>query len=185
MRPRHGSDYAFAMADESFQFEPIEFRKTTHAEMGMFDGDHTHGDDYGAGQLLSLAVAKKQKALLFVVRFGPGIDAAAVGWKPEDTGDVELVLFEKKGRFLGGINRQAPERYVWMTGEKIDLLDGIERERGRDGRYAAHWFCSRHLKTYSGGAHLTVEVRIKKGLLGGWKEIVVKVPKKELYVASL
>lgn len=173
------------MSELDLDFRPLEFRKTSHNELRppIFDGDHTYGDDFGAGQLLSLHHAKKAKALLFVVRFTAGPDAATAGWHPDDTGEVEFLLMEKQGRYVGTITRQAPEGFCSLGMDKFAILDGLGHGPGGGGRRIAHFFCSRYMSGFQGLVHLTVTVYIRRGWFGGWKEIVVKVPKKDLYVA--
>ena len=177
------------MSELDLSFRPLEFQKTSHGDLRppIFDGDHTYGDDYGAGLLVSLACARKEKALLSVVRFTAGPDAATAGWALDDVGEVEFILFEKKGRYIGGINRQAPGKFVWMAGENIQILDifGPGSAPGHRGRRAAHYFCQHHIRGFHGTAKLAVTIYLRRGWLGGWKEIVVKVPKNGLYVARL
>ncbi len=168
------------------EFQILEFRETTHGDLTppIFDGDSSYGDDYGVGQLVSLACSKKEKALMFVVRFSAGPDAAAAGWGPEDVGEVEFVVLERKGRYFGSISRQAPQGFVKTLEEGMQILDvfGPGPAPGHEGRNAAHFFCYRF--GFRQNVCLPVTVYIRKGWLGGWKEIVVKVPKKTLYVAT-
>ena len=168
------------------EFKVLDFRETKHGDLRppIFDGDHTYGDDYGVGQLVSLACAKKEKALIFVVYFSAGPDAAAADWRPGDMGEVEFVVFEKKGRYFGSISRQTPQGFVKTLDEGMQLLDvfGPGPAPGHKGRTAAHFFC--HRFGLRQNVCLSVTVYIRKGWLGGWKEVVVKVPKKTLYVAT-
>lgn len=168
------------------EFKILAFRETTHGDLKppIFDGDYTHGDDCGVGQLVSLACAKKEKALMLVVRFSAGPDAADAGWGAEDAGEVEFVVFERKGRYFGSISRQAPQGFVETLEKGVQLLDafGPGPAPGHEGRNAAHFFCYRF--GFRQEVCLPVTVYIRKGWLGGWKEIVVKVPKKTLYVAT-
>ncbi len=162
-------------------FKPVEFRKTTHSELRppIFDGDHTHGDDYASGQLLSMQVAKN--ALLFVVRFSAGPDAEACKWPAGEFGDVEFLVMKQK-RYVGSITRQAPERFCSLGLEKAVVLDGLGQGPGSGGRYGTHFFATRFMRDWGHTIPLTVTVYFGLGWFGGWKEIVVKVPKKDLYV---
>lgn len=173
------------MSALDLDFKPLEFRRTSHGELEppIFDGNHTHGDDFAVGQLLSLHHARKARALLLVVRFSAGPDAASVGWRPDEAGEVEYLLLEKQGRYVGTITRQAPERFCSLGREEFAILDGLGHGPGGGGRKIAHFFGTRSLPGYQGLAPLTVTVYIRQGWFGGWKEIVVKVPKKDLYVA--
>src|SRR5262245_17695725 len=125
------------MISSSFDFKPLPFARTTHAELEppLFDGDHTRGEDFAAGQLVSLQHAKK--ALLLAVRFTGGPDAGAAGWLPEHDGEVEFLLMEKEGRYFCGINRQSPERFCYLAGAREDVipLDSLRRGADSDGRY--------------------------------------------------
>jgi hypothetical protein len=169
------------------EFRSLNFQKTSHSELSppIFDGDHTYGDDYGVGQLMSLACAKKDKALVFVVRFGAGPDAEAAGWRPDEIGEIEFALFERKGRYFGQINQTAPTGFAETLEKGMQILDvfGAGPAPGHKGRNAAHFFCYRF--GFKQKVCLTVTVYIRKGWFGGWKEIVVKVPKKTLYVSKL
>jgi len=173
------------MSTPDLGFRPLEFRKTSHDKLRppIFDGDHTHGEDFGAGQLLSLRHAKKAKALLFVVRFTAGPDAASAGWDAGDAGEVEYLLLEKQRRYVGTITRQVPAAFCSLGMEEFAILDGLGHGPGGGGRRIATFFCNRYLPRHWGPVPLTVTVYIRRGWFGGWKEIVVKVPKKDLYVA--
>jgi hypothetical protein len=133
---------------------------------------------------VSLACAKKKKALILVVRFSAGPDAAAAGWGLGDEGEVEFVVFERKGRYFGSISWQAPEGFVKTLEKGMQLLDvfGPGPAPGHKGRNAAHFFCYRF--GFQQNVCLPVTVYIRKGWMGAWKEIVVEVPKKTLYVAT-
>lgn len=168
------------------EFKILEFRETTHGQLTppIFDGEHSYGDNYGVGQLVSLACAKKEKELVLVVRFSAGPDAATAGWGPEDVGEVEFVVCEKKGRYFGSISRQAPQGFVETLEKGMQLLDvfGSGPASGHKRRNAAHFLCYRF--GFRQNVCLPVTIYIRKGWLGGWKEIVVEVPKKTLYVAT-
>lgn len=90
------------MEHRELDFKPLNFQKTLHDELRppIFDGDNSFGDAYATGELLSLRHAKN--ALLIVVRFSPGPDANQVGWH-SPYGEVEFLLLEQKGYYVGGI----------------------------------------------------------------------------------
>jgi hypothetical protein len=166
------------------QFRPLSFRKTTHGELRppIFDGDGTHGEDFANGELLAAHCAK---ALLFVVRFTAGPDAKACGWQPDDAGEIEYLALLKDGRYLGTITRQVPERFCSFGLEKVLVLDGLGHGPGGGGRRQATFFGNRFMPKYQGGVPLTVALYFGLDWLGRWKEIVIQVPKKTLYVARV
>lgn len=168
---------------EEPDFRPLEFRKTTHAALRppIFDGDFTRGDDYAAGALLSMQVAKK--ALLISVRFTAGPDAAACGWGPEESGVVEFLMAEQSGRYVGMIHRQEPGGFCSLGMDRMTFLDGLGHGPGGGGRKCATFFARRWMSGVGRSVDLVVGIYIGKGWFGGWKEIVVRVPKKDLYVA--
>ena len=167
---------------EQLAFEPLEFRRVAHADLGPPIGDYDHtSDDFNRGELLSLSHAKK--ALLLVVRLTPGRDAK--DWKVPQA-DVELLLTEQNGRYIGTINRQTPERFCYLAGvrEPFAVLGKTsERPPAYGGRTCGTFFCAH---TYGGypRTQFSVSARIRRGFFGGWKEIVIKVPKKDLYVTQ-
>jgi len=173
------------MDNRELNFTALDFHRTSHSELRppIFDGDHTWGHDFASGQLVSLQHAKK--ALLLVVRFTGGPDAKTVGWRPQDDGEVEFLLLERNGRYVGGITRQTPNRFCWLSGEQdgVAILDGLGHGPGGGGRRIAHFFCHRSLPSYSMSIELSVTVYIGLGWFRRWKEVVVEVPKKDLYVA--
>jgi hypothetical protein len=168
------------MTDQPSEFRPLTFKKTTHGELRppISDNDSTRGTDYYVGQLLSLSYAKN--ALLFTARFTPGPDGIDSG-----THEVEFFLVKQKGRYLGAINRQLPDRQVYFSnGDKVSVLDGLgQRGLSHPGRQKATFFCS----TWgaSGSRPITIGVYVKPGFFGGWSEVVIKLPKKELFVARV
>ena len=168
--------------DLQLDFAPVEFRKTTFEEVGIKNCDFTRGDDYVVGHLQSVYHAKN--ALMFSVRFTPGIDANEVG--PVNC-EVEFLLLNRNGRYVGMINRQAPENLLGFTGGKNwDMLDSLGQDgTNLGGRHAATFFC----RAWSSGKHrnipITVETYIGRNWLGQWRDFVVRLPKKELYIARL
>ena len=166
---------------EQLAFRPLEFRRVAHADLRPPIGDHDHtSDDFNRGELLSLSYAKK--ALLLVIRVTPGRDAN--DWKVPQA-DVELLLTEQNGRYIGTINRQAPERFCYLAGarEPFAILGKTnERAPAHGGRTHGTFFCAHAYGGYP-RIEFSVTVLIRRGLFGGWKEIVVRVPKKDLYVA--
>lgn len=166
-------------------FQPIEFRKTVFKETGMKDCDFTYGSDYVVGELISLHHAKD--ALLMTVRFTPGPDAKKVSLESL-TGEVEFLLVKREGRYVGAINRQAPEGFLrFSTGDaEVSILDGLGQDGSNlGGRQAATYFCSAWLPHTSRSASVTVNAYIGHGWFGRWKDVVIKLPKKELYIARL
>jgi hypothetical protein len=174
------------MDDRQLDFKALEFSKTLHNQLQppMFDGDFRTGDDYARGELLSLHYAKN--ALLLSARFTPGPDAKSVRWQYQ-TGQVEFFLIKRDGRYLGTITRQTPEDFLhFSTGEKVSILDGLGHDgHGLGGRQGAHFWCSLRLPVMSITIPITVSAYVRPGWFGGWKEIVIELPRKELYVARL
>lgn len=172
------------MEDQQPDWKPLPFHKTRHGDLRppMFDGDGTHGEDYATGELLSLHYAKD--ALLFVARFTAGPDAKEVGWESLD-GQVEFLLVCRKGRYLGSLMRQNPEKFLrFSLGEEISVLDSLGQDGSAlKGRHVAHFFCRSWIPNRTISPQITVSVYIMRGWFGSWKEIVVKLPKKELFVA--
>ena len=174
------------MENRQLDFKPLEFIKTQHADLRppMFDGDGRTGDDYARGKLLSLNYAKN--SVLLVALFAPGPDAKSISWEAE-TGIAELLMVKRNGRYVGTITSQDPKGFLQFTtrGEVI-FLDGLGHGgTALGGREAAHFFCSIHVPYLSQRPNVTVSVYIGLGWFGRWKEIVVELPRKELYVAYL
>ena len=168
------------MEHRELDFKPLNFQKTLHDELRppIFDGDNSFGDAYATGELLSLRHAKN--ALLIVVRFSPGAGANQVGWH-SPYGEVEFLLLEQKGYYVGGINRQIPEHFCHHStrDEHVEIL-GNAREKfsALGGRRSARFFCQLSQPRHHGVVPLTVVGYFRLGWFGGWKEVVVKVPKK-------
>jgi hypothetical protein len=168
---------------ERLEFRQLQFRKIRHGELRppISDNDHT-SDDYIRGELLSLYHANK--ALQFVVRFVPGRDGT--GWTSAQT-EVQFDMLEKAGSYVGTLNRQSPERFCYLTGERSDVaLLGRVRERppAYGGRSSGTFFCTHRYGSYPTN-QFSVTIMIRRGIFGGWREVVIRVPKKDLYVASL
>ena len=166
---------------DQLAFKPLAFRKVAHGELRppISDNDHTR-DDYNRGELLSLSHAKH--ALLFVVRVSPGADAK--DWQTPHA-DVEFLLTEREGRYIGTINRQTPERFCYLSGarEPFAILGRTnERAPAHGGRTHGTFFCAHAYGGYP-RIEFSVTVLIRRGFFGGWKEVVIAVPKKDLYVA--
>jgi hypothetical protein len=162
-------------------FKPLAFQKVGHTDLRppISDNDHTR-DDYNRGELLALSHA--DKALLLVVRLAPGRDAK--DWKVPHA-DIEFLLTERDGRYIGTINRQTPERFCYLAGvrEPSAVLGNTKtRARAYGGRTHATYFCAHSYGGYP-RIEFSVTVLIGRGFFGGWKELVVQVPKKDLYVA--
>jgi hypothetical protein len=162
-------------------FKPLAFRKVGHGELRppISDNDHTR-DDYNRGELLSVSHAKN--AMLFVVRVRPGADAK--DWTIPHA-DVEFLLTEQNGRYVGTISRQTPERFCYLAGAREPsavLGKTSERAPAHGGRTHGTFFCAHGYGGYP-RIEFSVTVLIRRGFFGGWKEIVVQVPKKDLYVA--
>lgn len=183
------------MADGQISFTPLPFRHTTFGALRppLFDGDFLRGTDYASGQLLSLAHAKD--SLLFTARFGPGPDAAEMGWSTLDA-TVQFLLLRRAKRYIGAIADQTPAGFLEIVGQDIEqlrqgalrfhLLDGLgQGGAGLGGRHAATFFCWSWVSGRSTHAEITVTVYFRLGLFGGWKDVVIKLPKKELYIAEL
>jgi hypothetical protein len=168
------------MNDQPSEFRPLAFTKTTHRALRppISDNDFTRGTDYYVGQLLGLSYAKN--ALLFVARFTPGPDGIGSG-----THEVEFFLVKQKGRYLGTINQQVPDGQVYFSNrDKVSVLDGLgQRGLSHPGRQKATFFCSTWVS--SGSRPITVGVYIKPGFFGGWSEVVIALPKKELFIARV
>lgn len=160
-------------------FKPLAFSEVGHDDVRppMFDGDRTRGDDYVTGRLKSLHHAKG--AILFIVGFEPGPDAK--GDDPRCYGEVEYFVMRHKQRLIGKINRQAPAHFCSTLGERdrLQILDGLGTGPGIGGRAAAHFFCM--VGGYPG--QFAVAAYFKRGLLGGWNEVLIETPKKTLYAA--
>jgi|GEM_PF-3230490 len=170
--------------DKQLEFKPVQFSKTVFEKTGMRDCDFTRGEDYVVGQLTSLRQAKN--ALLLIACFSPGPDAKQADWELL-TGAVEFLLIKRNGRYLGAINRQAPEKFLrFSTGDaQVSILDALGQDGSNlGGRQAATFFCSKWLP-HRDGVSITVNVYIGHGWCGGWRDVVIKLPKKELYIARL
>ena len=165
------------------EFQQLEFRKIPHYELRppISDNDHT-SDDYTRGELLSLHHA--EKALQFIVRFVPGRDGK--DWKSVQA-EVEFVMLEQAGNYVGPLTRQYPERFCYLTGERdtVALLGRVrERPPAYGGRSSGTFFCTHRYGSYPAN-QFSVTVMIRRGFFGAWREVVIRVPKKGLYVASL
>lgn len=159
-------------------FRPLSFRQVRHEDLRppMFDGDHTRGYDYCIGDLVSLLHAPG--AIRFTVAFRPGPDARADG--PPLNGEAEFFVMRAGKYLIGHIHRQVPERFFFtMAQDQLQRLDGLGTGSGIGNRAAAHFSC-----VVPGYAHgVGVSAYFRKGLFGGWKEIIIETPKKTLYAA--
>ncbi len=162
-------------------FRPLEFHKVAHAELRPPIGDYDYtSDDYNRGELLSLFHAPK--ALRLVVRVVPGRDAC--DWQTAQA-EVEFFMMEQKGRYVGGISRQIPERfcYLYGSGEDIRVIGKTkERPPAYGGRTHGTFFCAHSYGGYPRTV-FSVSILIRRSIFGAWKDVVVQTPKKTLYVA--
>jgi hypothetical protein len=158
---------------------PLAFNRVEHGDVRppMFDGDHTRGEDFVIGTLKSLHHGKD--VIAFIVAFEPGPDAQA--GDPKCVGELEFVVAKREANLVGRISRRAPEGFCKPDdyGE-WKRVDGLGTGPGIGGRAAANFYTSPQLGRYT---QFGVSAYFKSGLFGGWKEIIVRTPKKTLYAA--
>jgi hypothetical protein len=170
-------------------FKPVDFGTVTYSDLGMTNSDSTLDEPIRA-QLVSLFSAKK--ALLMNVRFFPGKDAQGP-WPVPQT-EVQFLVVEQDWNYLGRIIQQEPKDFCWLAPTLDSGIQhlGHRREKppaygGRSGAYIGCQVSSKYPRLHYG---FSVQVMIAYGLFGlfsfgfgGWHQVAIEVPKRNLYVA--
>lgn len=164
-------------------FKPLPFEKVSRHSISGKLVDSRYGYNYSRSELVSLHLAKN--ALLIRMRFTPtaeGREAPQARWSVPE-GQVEFILRQEGGSYLGGIQSQSPARFCWWSGAMTQASDGLYRIGAagvKPNPYAPRHYVPFSIRRTSApygidpDCNFTVLLRPK--LLGGWSEVIVEPP---------